>query len=231
MQWMRTGTVSRIATRPDQRCTVAVHAGADARNIRVPVTTWTMANTTANVVSQAFAYSGEENPAMSRENPLGWCTLAYTPIARATAQPPSSAMMSGLAYLSRVGPTAVSGGMVVIGRAPPAHGDGSWAHDGVVTGDRRGLEAGAAVGEGESGEVERRRGAVGIPGHGHPGLRPVGQHRPADPGRQPVDQDPGLEHPGRVRGQLRGEREAVSRLRRDRAEHGQARQRSGQGGP
>jgi hypothetical protein len=35
-----------------------------------------MASTTAAVVSQALAYSGEEKPAMSRAYLAGWCSLA-----------------------------------------------------------------------------------------------------------------------------------------------------------
>ena len=52
--------------------TAAVPAVAPGRTTRKPVTTWTTANAIAAVVSQALAYSGPENPATSRENPVGW---------------------------------------------------------------------------------------------------------------------------------------------------------------
>src|SRR5271157_3695539 len=103
MQWMMTGTVSRIAIRPDQRCTTGIQAGAPLRTIRVPVTSWTTANTAAAVVSQALAYNGEEKPPTSSAYLLGWCSLAYAPSTTATAQPLSKATTSGLAYWSRAG--------------------------------------------------------------------------------------------------------------------------------
>src|SRR5271170_8282879 len=107
MHWMMTGTVSRIAIRPDQRCRAVIQAaGAGRRVIREPVMSCTMANTTAAVVSQALAYSGEEKPATSREYLAGWCSRAYSPSARATAQPLSRATRRGLAYWSRAGETA-----------------------------------------------------------------------------------------------------------------------------
>src|ERR1700689_4218443 len=112
MQWMMTGTVSRIAIRPDQRCTVAIQAGALGRMIRVPVISWTIANTTAMVVSQALAYNGEEKPPTSSAYLVGWCSLAYKPSTKATAQPLSRASRSGLAYWSRAG-YAATGSLVI----------------------------------------------------------------------------------------------------------------------
>jgi ABC-type proline/glycine betaine transport system substrate-binding protein len=95
--------VSRIAIRPDQRCTVAIQAGAACRVIRAAVMSWTTANTTAAVVSQALAYNGEEKPPTSSAYLVGWCSLAYKPSTRATPQPLSRATRSGLAYWSRAG--------------------------------------------------------------------------------------------------------------------------------
>src|SRR5580658_9360552 len=112
MQWMMTGTVSRIAIRPDQRCTVAIQAGAPGRTIRAPVASWTIANTTAMVVSQALAYNGEEKPPTSSAYVVGWCSLAYRPSARATPQPLSRTTRSGLAYWSRAG-YAATGSLVI----------------------------------------------------------------------------------------------------------------------
>src|SRR5580704_1868873 len=199
MQWTMTGTVSRIAIRPDQRCTTGIQAGAAPRIIREPVTSWTTANTAAAVVSQALAYSGEEKPATSSAYLVGWCSPAYSPSTRATAQPLSRATTSGLAYWSRARGTAVCS--LVIAHVPFARRvvfpprvrrGRSWADDGVLAGDGRGLKAAAVEGEATVAEVERRRGVPGLTGHGHSELGPVREHRPADPGGQPVDGDPRL---------------------------------------
>ena len=61
MQWKATGSVQRIARRPDQRwirfghgrCSGISHCSFP--KIRAPVVTWTSANTPAAVANQAFA--------------------------------------------------------------------------------------------------------------------------------------------------------------------------------
>src|ERR1700677_274504 len=177
---MATGTVSRIAIRPAQRCRVAIQAGAAGRRtIREPVISWTTANAAAAVVSQALAYRGEEKPATSSAYPVGWCNLAYSPSARATAQPLARAARSGLAYWSRAGETAA--GWLVVAQVPfarrgvlrPRRGRSRADHR-LVAGHGSGPEAGPAQGEAVVAEVERRRSVSGRAGHGHTELGPVG---------------------------------------------------------
>src|SRR5215470_7242110 len=68
MQCTTTGTVSRIAIRPEDRCRGAIQEAASRLPARRPVPTCTTANAVANVVSQALAYSALEKPTMSRAN-------------------------------------------------------------------------------------------------------------------------------------------------------------------
>src|ERR1700722_2318744 len=225
MQWMMTGTVSRMAIRPDHRCTVASQAAPAGRRIRAAVASWTHANTTAPVDSQALAYSGLEKPPTSMANPVGWCSLAYTPSRTATAQPPSRETTIGVANWPLAGPAVVCSLVIA---EPSSHTGWFWpprarrgrsrADDGVRAGDERGREARAVEREAAVAEVERRGRELGGPLHGHPDLGAVGQHGPADPGGEPVDLDPGLVDAGRVRGQLGREREGLPGARRDRAE-------------
>src|ERR1700678_4245427 len=99
---------------------------------------------------------------MSRANPVGWCTLAYTPSAIATAQPPSREMTIGVASRSRAG-LAVVCSLVIAEVSSRTVGFSSlrirrgrsWADDGAGAGDERGRETGAADGEAVIAEVER----------------------------------------------------------------------------
>ena len=108
---------------------------------------------------------------------MGWCSLAYSPSTRATAQPLSRATRSGQGVLvaGRVG-----GRLLARHRAgpPPAScgspGPGSRADHGVVAGDGGGRETGAAHGEAVVAQVERRRGVLGRAGDGQPTWVPSG---------------------------------------------------------
>ena len=77
-QCTATITVMMNAIRPDHRCRPPIQDGAVIHDTFPYMTreepSWTSANTTATVASQAFTVAGLENPMTSTATPVGGCS-------------------------------------------------------------------------------------------------------------------------------------------------------------